>query len=131
MVELIICPFCNHKSVYYRESFKSYRCNKCFKEFIYNNSKPILMGLNELLDEYGNKYTLDIRKLKEKIILIKTYFLPKGKQTLKGKYPKIIKDCLEVSRDSCNNGYGFHRCMFMKYTNNEWICERWNKQTET
>jgi len=24
MVELIICPFCNHKSVYFRISFKSY-----------------------------------------------------------------------------------------------------------
>lgn len=115
-----ICPKCKHKSLYFRSAFQTWRCSHCYKEF--TKDKNQMRG--NIVDENGNEYKLNVERINDIIIQTKTFYLQKGKSTLKGKHPKL-KDtgCAFQDRLSCNYGLGFERCPFMKYLNNTWICD--------
>lgn len=115
-----ICPNCNHKSLYFREAFGTWRCShpKCYKEF--SKDKTQLRG--DLIDSFGNEYKISIKKTKDEIKETRTYFIPKGKTTLKGEFPKLKNNCIFQERQSCNYGIGFERCPYMKYQDENWIC---------
>lgn len=74
-------------------------------------------------DSNGNKYAIDIKASKGKIIYKQVFILPPGKSTLKGEYPKFKSDCAFPDRQSCNYGIGFERCEYMKCKRmGEWYC---------
>ena len=80
-----------------------------------------------MIDKFGNTYKIEIKKDKDKIVIIKTYLLEEGKTTLKGEYLKLKhnSECKYPKRLSCNYGDGFERCEFMEYDNsiNMWVCK--------
>jgi len=119
------CPKCSHKSLRFRDAFKTYICNYCKEEFD-NSLNPIEKGV--LIDDLGNKYKVEIKKEDDKTIVTKTYFLEKGKTTLRTEHKKLKEnsECKYPNRLSCNHGYGFERCPFMKYNNstNSWFCDK-------
>ena len=119
-----ICPECDHKSLRFRDAFRTYVCDYCKREFD-NNKKPIEKGV--MIDEFGNKYKIEEKKEGDKIIVTKTYFLEEGKTTLKTEHSKFKDDskCKYPERLSCNYGHGFGRCKFMEYDNstNTWVCK--------
>jgi len=67
-------------------------------------------------DNLGNVYSINVEKKDNHIIVIKTYKLQEGKTTLKTEHPKLLTEtkCRHPERLSCNNGYAFDRCEFMK-----------------
>lgn len=121
-----VCPFCKHKSAYYRGAFSSWRCSWCKKEYTIEDKEALELETKQI-DKDGNRYEIEIDKWNNKISVRKTYFLPKGKITLKGNYKKL-KECDLVERDDCNYGYGYERCKFMIYKEGNWVCIKGKNQ---
>lgn len=86
------CPTCG-KKIRYRATWENYYCEKCGKLFdtdlkeikIYGNVNP----LAALFDSNGNQYQLKVEKKETEIHQTKIFYLPDGKTTLKGDYPKL------------------------------------------
>ena len=76
-------------------------------------------------DEFGNEYTIEIRKKGNIIAKIETYVIPEGKTTLKQAYPKFKegKECAYPKRQGCNNDISSKRCEYMKFRSlGHWDC---------
>ena len=102
MTETIICPKCNHKSMYFEIIDNTYRCNHCgclFNKDL-NELQKDTMG-----DSYGNRFNIRTEKEGNLIHHIITYHLEPGKTTLRGSHPKLKPDekCAHPERNSCNN----------------------------
>jgi len=116
------CPNCKRKSLRYRVYTEDWICGResCKKEFDKNfKEKPAEEKPPEgcFFDEFKNVYKQDIQVLEDSIIVTKTYFLEKGRDTLKGKYPKFKSEeyCAYPKHACCNSTIGKTRCEYMKY----------------
>jgi hypothetical protein len=118
------CPKCKRKALYYRSSFRSHRCNRCYAIFDDEKRFRGYDDTNEMhFDEYCNMFYTEITSTSYNIIQKNIFILEEGKTTLRGSHEKISSECPSPERLSCNYGVGFDRCSKMKYTGQRWVCE--------
>lgn len=122
------CPKCKHKSLRYRDAYRSWACDYCRAIFRKDMSfVDYEIDKNICIDENGNAYIVSVVVGEHSITHTKAYYIEVGKTTLRGDHPRFKEDaqCGHPERLSCNYGIGFERCEHMKYTGTlgNWYCD--------